>query len=152
MHPRGFTLFELLVVIAVIGLVLTLVPGFLVRDGVRTRIEAAAAELASGLRETRSAALVANREQVFALDVDTRRFRVAGDRPLRQLDRTVDLRFITARSGMVAPTAGTIRFYPDGSSTGGRIGVAAGGLRTEVVVDWLTGEIDVDEPRAADGS
>ena len=145
MRARGFTLFELLVVIAIIGLVLALVPGFLVRDTVPARIETAAAELAAGLRESRSEAVLTNHEQVFALDVDARRFRVSADRPLRQLDQTLELRFLAARSGVISPSAGTIRFYPDGSSTGGRIRLSGGSWRSDVVVDWLTGEIDVDD-------
>lgn len=152
MAARGFTLFELLVVILIIGLVLAAVPGFLIRDSERVELEAATRALAAGLRESRSEALLSNREQVFALDVETRRFRVAAGQPLRQLDSDTVLRFTTARSGVIAPTAGTIRFFPDGSATGGRIRLARDGLQAGVQVDWLTGEITIDAvgPRQQD--
>jgi general secretion pathway protein H len=149
---RGFTLFELLVVILIIGLVLAAVPGFLIRDSDRVDLEAATKSLAAGLREARSEAVLSNREQVFALDVETRRFRVAAGRPLRQLDSDLALRFTTARSGVLAPTAGTIRFFPDGSATGGAIRLVRDDLQAGVRVDWLTGEVSIDAvgPRQED--
>ncbi|HEX6142307.1 MAG TPA: GspH/FimT family pseudopilin [Geminicoccaceae bacterium] len=148
----GFTLFELLVVLAIIGLVLATMPGFLIRDSDRVELESAVRSVAAGLREAQSNALVSNREQVFALDVETRRFRVAPGRPLRQLDPDLEVGFRTARSGLLAPTAGTIRFYPDGSSTGGRIRLARGSLIAAVTVDWLTGEVSIERPAPRDES
>ncbi|MDX1541856.1 MAG: GspH/FimT family pseudopilin [Geminicoccaceae bacterium] len=150
MASRGFTLFELLVVLAVIGLVLATIPGFVLRDNDRIELEAAVRELAAGLSEARSEALLTNREQAFALDVETRRFRIARDRPLRQLDPELEVAFQTARSTLLAPSAGSIRFFPDGSSTGGRIELARGPLQTAVSVDWLTGEVDVRPVGARD--
>ena len=38
---------------------------------------------------------------------------------------------------------GAIRFYPDGSSTGGRITVASGERKYLVDVDWLTGRVSI---------
>lgn len=144
MAARGSTLFELLVVLAIIGLVLAVMPGFLVRDNDRVELDAAARTLAAGLREARSEAVLRNRIQTFALDVEGRRFRITSGRPLRQLDKKLELGFLTARAGLLSASAGTIRFFPDGSSTGGRIRLARGGLGTEVRVDWLTGEVRVE--------
>ena len=36
-----------------------------------------------------------------------------------------------------------IRFYPDGSSSGGSIELGAEGVGFQVTVDWLTGGVDV---------
>ena len=38
---------------------------------------------------------------------------------------------------------GSIRFYPDGGSNGGRITLGAGDLKYEVDVDWLTGRVAI---------
>jgi hypothetical protein len=40
---------------------------------------------------------------------------------------------------------GQIRFFPDGSSTGGRIGLSRNDRRAAVAVDWLTGLVSVDD-------
>jgi general secretion pathway protein H len=40
---------------------------------------------------------------------------------------------------------GSIRFFPDGSSTGGRISLSSGKSIHTVVVDWLTGHVRIVE-------
>lgn len=150
MARQGFTLLELLVVILVIGLVLAAVPGYLLRDSPRVELENAVRSVAAGLRESRSEAVLTNRPQTFALDVETRRFRIGAGRPLRQLDQDIRLRFTTARSGVLTPSTGTIRFFPDGSASGGAIRLADGPLEAAVSVDWLTGDVSIDAIEARD--
>jgi general secretion pathway protein H len=45
--------------------------------------------------------------------------------------------------------SGRIRFFPDGSSTGGRITLRAGQRQWHVNVSWLTGEVRVVDTVAA---
>jgi general secretion pathway protein H len=142
-HERGFTLFELLVVIAVIGLIVALVPGFMLRSQPRLDVSVAAHAIADGLRRTRSDAVLLNRPQVFALDVDEHLFR-AGDATPVQIDRGIALSFLTARSALLSERVGQIRYFPDGSSTGGRISLARAGWRADVRSDWLTGLVSID--------
>lgn len=146
MRARGFTLFELLVVIALIGLVLVLMPGFIFRDQPAVDLRTAARAVADGLRQTRSQALLENRERTFAVDVENRRFRPGEKQALRQLDRAIALSLVTARNEVMGAGIGRIRFFPDGSASGGRVRLALEGHEAEVSVDWLTGEVVIDEP------
>jgi general secretion pathway protein H len=143
MDQRGFTLLELLVVLAIIGVVLAFVPGFILRGQPGLDVDVAARAIADALRQARSDAVLQNREQLFALDVEQRLFRVGGQRAPVQIPRRVEITFQTARSEAMSETIGQIRFYPDGSATGGRIGLAIDGQQVEVVVDWLTGLVSV---------
>ena len=143
MDQRGFTLLELLVVLGIIGLILAFVPGFVLRGQPDFDVEVAARAVADRLRETRSVALLENREQLFALDVEERLFRTAGMRAPVQMDRDIELTFQTARSELLSESIGQIRFFPDGSSTGGSIGLTLDGRHAEVTVDWLTGLVAV---------
>ena len=143
MDQRGFTLLELLVVLGIIGLILAFGPGFVLRGQPDLDVEVAARAVADGLRATRSAALLENREQLFALDVEERLFRVGGRRAPVQIARGVELSFQTARSEALSETIGQIRFFPDGSATGGRIVLGLEGRQVEVLVDWLTGLVSV---------
>ncbi|MGH6912897.1 MAG: GspH/FimT family pseudopilin [Geminicoccales bacterium] len=143
-HRRGFTLLELLVVLAIIAFVVALVPGYMLRSQPRLDVNVAARAIADGLRRTRGEAILRNRSQVFALDVEDRLFRPGEGTPV-QIDRTLELSFLTARSELQSESIGQIRFYPDGSSTGGRISVAQGGWQADVRNDWLTGLVWVDE-------
>ena len=51
----------------------------------------------------------------------------------------------TARSEQLSEKGGAIRFFPDGSSTGGRITLSIDSMRYLVNVDWLTGRVKVME-------
>jgi general secretion pathway protein H len=144
MNQRGFTLLELLVVLAIIGAVLAFVPGFILRDQPGLDVEVAARAIADALRQARSDAVLQNREQLFALDVEQRLFRLGGQRAPVQIPRGIEITFRTARSETMSDTIGQIRFFPDGSATGGRIGLALEDQRVEVVVDWLTGLVSVN--------
>jgi len=44
---------------------------------------------------------------------------------------------------LVDEKTGSIRFFPDGGSNGGRITLAAGERKFEVDVDWLTGRVAI---------
>ena len=59
-NQRGFTLLELLVVLAIIGLVVALVPGFMLRSQPQLDLQVAARAIADGMRQTRSEAVVRN--------------------------------------------------------------------------------------------
>ena len=143
-HPcaeAGFTLIELLVVLAVLGLSLGLV---LQRGPSRSAaldVRAAAGEMAEALRGARGRAIATNRTVAVALDLDGGRYRV-GDGPQRALPSGLRLS-MTAAADRTAGRAGAIDFLPDGSASGGRIGLAAGETRLWVGVDWLTGRVGV---------
>jgi general secretion pathway protein H len=135
---------ELIVVLAIIGLVLALVPGLMLRSQPGLDIEVAARALADGLRQARSQAMVSNREEVFSLDVEARLFRAGRDQPLKQLDPAVQLHLYTAQAELIDAASGRIRFFPDGSSTGGAIGLSLGEQQSQVSVDWLTGHVAIE--------
>lgn len=144
MGARGFTLLELLVVMAIIGIVLAFVPGFMLRGQPGLDVDVAARSIADALRQARSEAVLQNREQLFALDVEERLFRAGTRRAPVQIDKDIEVTFQTARSEVTSAAIGQIRFFPDGSATGGRIGLALDGRQAEIVVDWLTGLVSVD--------
>lgn len=140
---RGYTLLELLVVLTVMGLVLASVPMIVAtaRPGPAARV--AAEELAAALRLARGEAIGRYAPATVLLDVERRIYRDA-DGKERALAEDLDLKFVTARSELVGTEAGQIRFYPDGSATGGRITITDGGRSYIVNVDWLTGSVDVE--------
>lgn len=139
----GFTLLELLVVLALMAMVYALAAPMISAGMPGTELKGATRQLAAGLRKARSQAVTQKQEAVLTLDVEQRRFAVTGDKRDYALPAKLDISLYTAQSELLRDKLGAIRFYPDGSSTGGRITVASGERKFHVNVDWLTGQVAI---------
>jgi general secretion pathway protein H len=147
---RGFTLLELVVALAIAAILLGLVmPRSLDRQD-RATLRQGARDLARALRQTRNEAIASDRPQIFSLDLVHRLYRGAGQRAAASLPARSEVRLYTATEEMAGAKEGAIRFYPDGSSTGGGVVLVGNGEHIAVMVDWLTGGISVEDgPDAA---
>jgi general secretion pathway protein H len=143
-RARGFTLVEILVVIGLIALAATLVSVSL-GDGLSgAKVRAASRDLVAALRYTRGQAIVKREQQTLSVDVEQRRFRAPG-KPWVELPKNMTMKLFTARSELEEEGVGRIRFFPDGSSTGGHIELLHGEAVWRVEVVWLTGDVRVRE-------
>lgn len=136
----GFTLVELLVALSLIMLIAAALTPMLLPSPART-LQAAAGELVVTLRETRRTAQVERRRNRFVMDTEALRYGDASAARWRSLppDSTVE---ITAARGLTSDDGrGGIEFFPDGSSTGGRIRLGLDGHVAQVDVAWLTGQV-----------
>ena len=138
---RGFTLIELLVVLAVIALVTGLATPLLFRVLPGLQIEATAKNLSATLRRARNAAIGGNRAVLVEIDVAAASYRQLPDGALETLPDGVGIALIAARSEQLDEDRGRIRFYPDGSSTGGRITLFNDSRQLEMRVDWFNGRV-----------
>ena len=144
--PRdgGVTLIELLVVLAILSLATVLaVPSL--RGPVRTiEVRTLAHDLVSHLRSARGLAISRGRPVAVVFDVAQRWYRIETDRagmataPVR-LPGDLALSLTTARDLARGGGAARMLFYPDGSSTGGRVVLTRDRQVMAVGVDWLTG-------------
>jgi general secretion pathway protein H len=144
MRARGFTLVELLVVLAILALVMVLIPPFLAGGQARAELATSAREIASALRETRSLAIRQGRSEAFVVDGAAGAFRTAGGATERRLPAGLRLSLLTLANKRL--DVGVIRFFGDGSSTGGSISILQGDRRSDVKVDWLTGRVSLATP------
>jgi len=140
----GFTLIELLAVLFILALVAAIVVPSLGGNEL-LELKSAARNLAAGLRYTRNQALNDNRAAALSVDVGKRQFRLPGEKRMRKLPEKIDIVLFTARSEQQGQQRGAIRFFPDGSSTGGRVTLSSDSVRFLVDVDWLTGKVSVIE-------
>lgn len=146
MKQDGFTLLELLIVVTIVGLVVGIaVPRM--ADSSQVEVSTAARKIASGLRLARSEAISQNRDVLFVVNVSERNFRI-GQGNAVQLPKEIDILLFTAASDLMSEDIGMIRFFPDGSSTGGRIRIRDGAVSNktiakEILVDWLAGRVAI---------
>lgn len=150
-RQRGFTLIELVVVILIIGLAYTLIPKMVFSGVSGAELRSNARAVATGLRLTRDAAINTRREAVMSLDLENRQFTVQNDSTVHKLNDLLDVKLYTSQADLITDKMGSIRFYPDGSSNGGRVMVAAAGRGFDVDVDWLTGRVTIKDAPPGDG-
>lgn len=145
---HGFTLLELLVVLVIAVLLVAVVPPLISGMSGATELRSAARQLAAGLRFARNEAVTRQREAVLTLDLSKHRFAVSGDPREIALPEGLSLHLYTAQSELLDQATGNIRFFPDGSSTGGAVTVSGPKLAYRINVDWLTGAIAIVEQEA----
>ncbi|MCF6281958.1 MAG: GspH/FimT family pseudopilin [Candidatus Polarisedimenticolaceae bacterium] len=139
----GFTLIELLVVLAILVATYTLIPPLFSKGASTAELKSSARQIASALRATRAEAIAKNSARVFLLNLKERHFSVA-ERPSQPLAKSIDLKLRTAESERIDQDIGGIRFFPDGSSTGGGITLSNKKQKIEIGVEWLTGRVEID--------
>jgi general secretion pathway protein H len=142
---RGFTLFELLIVLAILGIVVALGALAMHRMLPGLELKSSAQTVATALREARGLAIGSNAEVTLVVDLDERALRVGDDGPLVRLAPGLGISLLTATREVIDAGRGQIRFYPDGTSTGGRITVTQENRLYHVGVDWLTGRVALSE-------
>ena len=141
---RGFTMVELLVVMAIAALLLTAVPPLISAAFPGVELKAAARRTAAALRLARETAIRTGADAALVVDVQERTFALTGMRTL-SLPSQVHVKLNAASREMLDDQRGAVRFFPDGSSTGGVIvltrDTANGGAGYQVGVNWLTGRV-----------
>ncbi len=135
---------ELLVVLTILGLALVLAMPTLGRllPGLELRTEAR--DAAGVLREARAQAIGRNEEVVVVIDPERGLVKVGG-KPALLLKRQIVTPISTGEPQSSESTPIEIRFFPDGTSTGGHLTLALGERQEHVVVDWLTGAVSLAE-------
>ena len=135
----GFTLIEMLVVVVIAGLVMASFPALISRWMPGADASRIAKTLADDLRRTRETAIRGNRVVEVSFDGDQGLYELDfGDHVLRKEPASFSY---TAPAAKDAVTRFALRFFADGSSTGGAIEVRSAGASRQVVTDWATGSV-----------
>ncbi|KFN51328.1 type II secretion system protein XpsH [Arenimonas composti] len=145
-RQRGFSLLEIVVVIALIAMLAGIAAATIGRAMPGQQLRGSARELATQLRFTRAQAIASGREQVFELDLGSRAWRGAGGRSGR-VPEDFELIVTTARDPRPQREVAVVRFFPDGAATGGRIVLQYRDAAWRIDIGWLTGEVKLARGR-----
>lgn len=133
----GFTLLELLVVMAVIGIVLSVLPVLLTGRFDGDDIASVADQLIADLRLARNKAVTSNQPASLVIDNTRDGYVLLPSGQRRDLPDGIRL-VLTSMSGRDDES---VRFFPDGTSTGARLHVELGNDRFPIDISWPTGRI-----------
>ncbi len=140
---RGFTLVELIAVIVLLAIATAVVTVSFSKSLAGAKVRGASRDLVAALRYTRGQAIVKGRQEVLLLDLEKNTYTAPG-KPEVALPKDMTLQLTTATTEQTGENSGGIRFFPDGSSTGGHVSVLQGQREWRINVAWLTGEIALD--------
>ena len=137
---RGFTLLELLVVLALLGLGMAAVGNLIRAPSGAAGIGAAARSATMTLEAARARAVGSGHLSAVVIDAEARALIVAATGKTVRLGEGVSLSASVAREASADGTP-RILFFPDGTSTGGRLTIASATDERTIIVHWLTGTV-----------
>lgn len=143
-HVAGFTLVELLIVFTLLVTLSAILAPVLMPSPARALRESAS-QISTQLRETRRLAQARQTRKRFVVDTRAKRFAIDGSGKWRALPDEIGVTLTTGRSLLTGETQGGIDFFPDGSSSGGRVSLSLADRSLDVDIEWLTGRIRVTE-------
>ena len=145
----GFTLIEVMVVLVLIALIMAVTLPPLAGTRGKAEMRTATLEIAAAMRQARSLAITRGRTEVFAINTALGTFLAGDARRMGRLPGDVHAVLMTTTDERDDVTTGNIRFFADGSATGGGVRLSQGRRRSDITVDWLTGRIAIDGDAAS---
>ena len=139
----GFTLLEMIIVLAITGLLMAIVAPKLPGVLANTQMKTATREIAAGLKNARIKAISSRQEQALLFDTQNKSYALGDRQKQLGIPDGSELSLVTAESEQVSETQGKIRFFTDGSSTGGQVKLQYKHNAYVVDVNWRTGKVSI---------
>jgi general secretion pathway protein H len=139
----GFTLLEVVCVLAIFAIVAATVTLALPQGTSRARLESYAIATAALLKADRDAAVRRGTQVATKIDAASRLISSGVSERVVQIPNDVEFDALLTANCAARPTHSTIRFFSSGMSCGGAIALTRLGFGYQVRVNWLTGRVEV---------
>lgn len=136
--PAGWTLVELLVVLLILGAVASLAMPTLRAALPSLRLASQVREIVAALRQCQRQSIESGQETEAVVDLTAKTITSCDGISLR-IDPRAAIELTSVTTEARGANAGRMRFFPDGTSTGGRIRLTYGSRHYDVTVDWIMG-------------
>ena len=140
---RGFTLLEMVCVIALVAMIAVVLLPFVPRNTSRARLQAYALEAASLLKADRNAAIRRGADVSTLVDAPSRAIRSGATAQTLRIPEDVRFEALLPQTCRQRAALSTISFFADGMSCGGAIALTRLDSSYEIRVNWLTGRIEI---------
>lgn len=141
---KGFTLLEIMLVLFIVILGFAAIGLNISSGNDATEHQSVARDLVSALRFAKGQALISHEETTVNLDLNENTYTVSDRDKVFTIPETIALTVVTAQDEMEGKGLANIRFFPDGSSSGGRIKLEKNAVTWQIDINWLTGQITLE--------
>ena len=140
---RGFSLLEMVCVLAIIALMAAVLLPFIPHQTSRSRLQAYALQAATLLKADRNAAIERSTSVATLVDAASRVIHSGSSRTTLRIPDDVRFDAVLPQSCQRQAAHSTIRFFANGGSCGGSIALTRLEAGYEVRVNWLTGRVEI---------
>ncbi|MBR0730583.1 type II secretion system protein [Bradyrhizobium japonicum] len=140
---RGFSLLEMVCVLAIIALMAAVLLPFIPHQTSRSRLQAYALQAATLLKADRNAAIERSTSVATLVDAASRVIHSGSSRTTLRIPDDVRFDTVLPQSCQRQAARSTIRFFANGSSCGGSIALTRLDAGYDVRVNWLTGRVEI---------
>jgi general secretion pathway protein H len=141
----GFTLVELIVVLVIAVLGFSVIANNINSGNYATKLQLVSQDIASGLRYAQSQALMTQKSISVDIDLSNNSYAISNQKKIYSFDKEIVVTLEIAEQEYTEDQIAKIRFFPDGSSTGGRIKLEWGKNVKQIDVNWITGKVSINE-------
>jgi general secretion pathway protein H len=142
-NQHGFTLLEMVCVLAIIAVIAAVLLPLMPRHTTRARLQAYALEAATLLKTDRNAAIQRRIDIATLVDPRARAIRSGASREILQIPEDVHFDALLPQTCRQRAAFASISFFPDGMSCGGAIALSRLDAAYEIRVNWLTGRVEI---------
>jgi len=139
---KGFTLLELLIVLVIMVGAVGVATPFFARSMGTVNLNSGARELVVLLKKVANEAVITSESVRFKLDHENRLYKVSNDKKQYPWPKEIAV-------SLTAPArdfdTNMIVFYPDGTTSGGRVLLKAEKRAYEIDVNWITGRVSLND-------
>jgi general secretion pathway protein H len=107
--------------------------------------QSAARDLVSALRFAKGQSLMTHQQTTVTVDLNDNSYTVSGRDKVFDIPKDIAVTVVTAQEELSGNDVASIRFFPDGSSTGGRIKLERNATNWQIDINWLTGQIELEK-------
>ena len=140
---RGFTLLEMVCVLAIIAMLAAVLMPLVPRHTSRSRLQAYALQAATLLQADRNAAIRRQADVSTLVDAPSRAIRSGATAQTLRIPDDVRFDALLPQTCRRHAALSTISFFADGMSCGGAIALTRLDTAYEIRVNWLTGRIEI---------
>jgi general secretion pathway protein H len=146
---RGFTLLEMVCVLALVAIMAAVLLPFIPRQTSRSRLQGYVLQTAALLKGDRNAAIRRGMGVATLVDAGSRVIRSGATADMVRIPDDVHFEALLPRTCNQREALSTISFFASGMSCGGAVALTRADVGYEIRVNWLTGRVEIVTRNAA---